>query len=278
MNLKETFINNKIESRVFYFNEKNNIKLLYGDSLKILKELQEESFDMIFADPPYFLSNDGITCKSGKISVVNKGEWDRSKGFYENYRFTKEWLSLSKKLMKENATIWVSGTMHIIYIIGFTMQELGFKILNDIIWYKKNPPPNISCRYFTHSTEIILWAKKNSNSKHYFNYELMKKLNNGKQMKNLWEIPSMTKEEKKFGKHPTQKPVALLDRIIKASTKEGDIILDPFCGSSTTGVAAILNGRGYVGIDNNINYLELSVKRINDAIRKKESLLFTFIL
>lgn len=278
MNLKETFINNKIESRVFYFNEKYNIKLLYGDSLKILKELQEESFDMIFADPPYFLSNDGITCKSGKISVVNKGEWDRSKGFYENYRFTKEWLSLSKKLMKENATIWVSGTMHIIYIIGFTMQELGFKILNDIIWYKKNPPPNISCRYFTHSTEIILWAKKNSNSKHYFNYELMKKLNNGKQMKNLWEIPSMTKEEKKFGKHPTQKPVALLDRIIKASTKEGDIILDPFCGSSTTGVAAILNGRGYVGIDNNINYLELSVKRINDAIRKKESLLFTFIL
>jgi site-specific DNA-methyltransferase (adenine-specific) len=278
MNLKETFINNKIESRIFYFNEKYNIKLLYGDSLKILKELQEESFDMIFADPPYFLSNDGITCKSGKISVVNKGEWDRSKGFYENYRFTKEWLSLCKKLMKENATIWVSGTMHIIYIIGFTMQELGFKILNDIIWYKKNPPPNISCRYFTHSTEIILWAKKNSNSKHYFNYELMKKLNNGKQMKNLWEIPSMTKEEKKFGKHPTQKPVALLDRIIKASTKEGDIILDPFCGSSTTGVAAILNGRGYIGIDNNINYLELSAKRINDAIRKKESLLFTFIL
>ncbi len=278
MNLKETFINNKIESRIFYFNEKYNIKLLYGDSLKILKELQEESFDMIFADPPYFLSNDGITCKSGKISVVNKGEWDRSKGFYENYRFTKEWLSLCKKLMKENATIWVSGTMHIIYIIGFTMQELGFKILNDIIWYKKNPPPNISCRYFTHSTEIILWAKKNSNSKHYFNYELMKKLNNGKQMKNLWEIPSMTKEEKKFGKHPTQKPLALLDRIIKASTKEGDIILDPFCGSSTTGVAAILNGRGYVGIDNNINYLELSVKRINDAIRKKESLLFSFIL
>ena len=278
MNLKETFINNKIESRIFYFNEKYNIKLLYGDSLKILKELQEKSFDMIFADPPYFLSNDGITCKSGKISVVNKGEWDRSKGFYENYRFTKEWLSLCKKLMKENATIWVSGTMHIIYIIGFTMQELGFKILNDIIWYKKNPPPNISCRYFTHSTEIILWAKKNSNSKHYFNYELMKKLNNGKQMKNLWEIPSMTKEEKKFGKHPTQKPLALLDRIIKASTKEGDIILDPFCGSSTTGVAAILNGRGYVGIDNNINYLELSVKRINDAIRKKESLLFTFIL
>jgi site-specific DNA-methyltransferase (adenine-specific) len=278
MNLKETFINNKIESRIFYFNEKYNIKLLYGDSLKILKELQEESFDMIFADPPYFLSNNGITCKSGKISVVNKGEWDRSKGFYENYRFTKEWLSLCKKLMKENATIWVSGTMHIIYIIGFTMQELGFKILNDIIWYKKNPPPNISCRYFTHSTEIILWAKKNSNSKHYFNYELMKKLNNGKQMKNLWEIPSMTKEEKKFGKHPTQKSLALLDRIIKASTKEGDIILDPFCGSSTTGVAAILNGRGYVGIDNNINYLELSVKRINDAIRKKESLLFNFIL
>jgi site-specific DNA-methyltransferase (adenine-specific) len=270
----DNVVDKKREIKYFYQNEDYNLKLIHGDSLEILKRLDEESFDMIFADPPYFLSNDGITCKNGKVSSVNKGDWDRSKGFYENYKFTKEWLSLCRRVMKNNATIWVSGTMHIIYIVGFAMQELGFKILNDIVWYKKNPPPNISCRYFTHSTEIILWAKKDSKSKHYFNYELMKRLNYGRQMKNLWEILPPSTEEKKFGKHPTQKPLALLDRIIKASTKENDLILDPFCGSSTTGVAAVLNNRKYVGIDNNIEYLEISKKRLEDAIKKKENLLF----
>jgi site-specific DNA-methyltransferase (adenine-specific) len=270
----DNIIDKRIEIKYFYQNENYNLKLIHGNSLEILKRLDEESFDMVFADPPYFLSNDGITCKNGKVSSVNKGDWDKSKGFYENYKFTKEWLSLCRRVMKNNATIWVSGTMHIIYIVGFAMQELGFKILNDIVWYKKNPPPNISCRYFTHSTEIILWAKKDSKSKHYFNYELMKKLNYGRQMKNLWEILPPSTEEKKFGKHPTQKPLALLDRIIKASTKENDLILDPFCGSSTTGVAAVLNNRKYVGIDNNIEYLEISKKRLEDAIKKKENLLF----
>jgi site-specific DNA-methyltransferase (adenine-specific) len=270
----DNVVDKKREIKYFYQNEDYNLKLIHGDSLEILKRLDEENFDMIFADPPYFLSNDGITCKNGKVSSVNKGDWDKSKGFYENYKFTKEWLSLCRKVMKNNATIWVSGTMHIIYIVGFAMQELGFKILNDIVWYKKNPPPNISCRYFTHSTEVILWAKKDSKSKHYFNYELMKRLNYGRQMKNLWEILPPSTEEKKFGKHPTQKPLALLDRIIKASTKENDLILDPFCGSSTTGVAAVLNNRKYVGIDNNIEYLEISKKRLEDAIKKKENLLF----
>jgi len=270
----DNVVDKKREIKYFYQNEDYNLKLIHGDSLEILKRLDEESFDMIFADPPYFLSNDGITCKNGKVSSVNKGDWDKSKGFYENYKFTKEWLSLCRRVMKNNATIWVSGTMHIIYIVGFAMQELGFKILNDIVWYKKNPPPNISCRYFTHSTEIILWAKKDSKSKHYFNYELMKKLNYGRQMKNLWEILPPSTEEKKIGKHPTQKPLALLDRIIKASTKENDLILDPFCGSSTTGVAAVLNNRKYVGIDNNVEYLEISKKRLEDAIKKKENLLF----
>jgi len=270
----DNVVDKKREIKYFYQNEDYNLKLIHGDSLEILKRLDEENFDMIFADPPYFLSNDGITCKNGKVSSVNKGDWDKSKGFYENYKFTKEWLSLCKRVMKNNATIWVSGTMHIIYIVGFAMQELGFKILNDIVWYKKNPPPNISCRYFTHSTEIILWAKKDSKSKHYFNYELMKKLNYGRQMKNLWEILPPSTEEKKFGKHPTQKPLALLDRIIKASTKENDLILDLFCGSSTTGVAAVLNNRKYLGIDNNIEYLEISKKRLEDSIKKKENLLF----
>ncbi|PIY86147.1 MAG: site-specific DNA-methyltransferase, partial [Nitrospirae bacterium CG_4_10_14_0_8_um_filter_41_23] len=169
---------------------------------------------------------------------------------------------------KPNGTIWVSGTTHVIYSIGFAMQELGYKILNDIIWYKRNAPPNLSCRYFTHSTEIVLWAAKNKNSKHYFDYKLMKSMNRDKQMRNVWEISAPPAEEKKFGKHPTQKPVELLTRIILASTREGDLVLDPFCGSSTTGIAAILLNRKYVGIDLEDEYLHLSKKRLEDTIKK----------
>jgi site-specific DNA-methyltransferase (adenine-specific) len=255
--------------RVFYQNKDYGIKLIQGDSLEILKLAREESIDMVFADPPYFLSNGGITCHSGKMVSVNKGEWDKSKGIHENHKFTLNWLKLCQKVLKKDGTIWVSGTTHIIYSVGYAMQELGYKILNDIIWFKKNAPPNLSCRYFTHSTEIILWAAKNKKSKHYFNYELMKQLNNGKQMRNLWEISAPSQSEKKFGKHPTQKPLELLKRIILASTKENDIILDPFCGSSTTGVASVLLGRKYIGIDLEETYLELSKKRLEDVIKKK---------
>jgi site-specific DNA-methyltransferase (adenine-specific) len=148
------------------------------------------------------------------------------------------------------------------------MQELGYKILNDIIWYKRNAPPNLSCRYFTHSTEIVLWAAKNEKSKHYFDYQLMKKMNHGKQMRNVWEISAPLAEEKKFGKHPTQKPVELLTRIMLASTKENELTLDPFCGSSTTGVAATLLNRKYVGIDLENEYLNLSVKRLEDVTKQ----------
>ena len=232
---------------------------------------------MIFADPPYFLSNGGITCHAGKMVSVNKGKWDKSKGTKENHEFIIEWLKACKRVLKPNGTIWVSGTTHIIYSIGFAMQELDFKILNDIVWYKRNAPPNLSCRYFTHSTEIVLWAAKDSKSKHYFNYPLMKQANNGKQMRNLWqygeneevkqadnvwEISPPKTDEKIFGKHPTQKPIELLRRIILASTQEGDLILDPFCGSSTTGVVAVEEKRKYVGIDLETEYLELSKKRL----------------
>jgi site-specific DNA-methyltransferase (adenine-specific) len=229
---------------------------------------------MIFADPPYFLSNGGITCHAGKMVSVNKGKWDESKGVIENHKFSLEWLKACQRILNPNGTIWVSGTAHIIYSIGFAMQELGFKILNDIIWYKRNAPPNLSCRYFTHSTEIVLWAAKNEKSKHYFNYDLLKKMNNGRQMRNVWEITAPTAEEKRFGKHPTQKPVELLNRIILASTKKGDLVLDPFTGSSTTGVSAILLDRRFVGIDLEDDYLKLSVKRLNNAIAKRESDLF----
>lgn len=271
---------------VYYDNPEHGIRLLKGDCIEILNQAREESVDMIFADPPYFLSNGGITCHAGKMVSVNKGAWDKSRGIEENHKFNLEWLKACKRVLKPDGAIWVSGTTHIIYSIGFAVQELGYKILNDIVWYKRNAPPNLSCRYFTHSTEIILWASKSQKSKHYFNYKLMKEFNKGKQMRNLWQfteaeeaqtvdnvwmLSAPSADEKRFGKHPTQKPVELLRRIILASTKEGDLVLDPFCGSSTTGVAAVLLDRKYVGIDMEEGYLNLSVRRLEKAITEKET-------
>lgn len=265
--------NSKKPFTIYYDNPEHSVRLLKGDYIAILNQARENSVDMIFADPPYFLSNGGITCHAGKMVSVNKGKWDKSKGVKENHEFTRNWLKACQRVLKPNGTIWVSGTTHIIYSVGFAMQELGYKILNDIVWYKRNAPPNLSCRYFTHSTEIVLWAAKNEKSKHHFDYPLMKKMNQGKQMRNVWEISSPPAEEKKFGKHPTQKPVELLTRIILASTKEGDLALDPFCGSSTTGVAAIMLNRKYVGIDFEDEYLHLSRKRLEQAIKEKHATL-----
>lgn len=230
---------------------------------KLLKKHPDGLFDMVFADPPYFLSNNGMTCQNGKMVSVNKGAWDKSKGVAENHAFNLNWLSLCQKLLKPNGTIWVSGTMHAIYSIGFAMQTLGFKMLNDIVWEKPNPPPNLACRYFTHSSEIVLWAAKNKKSRHAFNYELMKKNNGGKQMKSVWRILPPAPVEKTYGKHPTQKPLALLERCIEASTKRGDFILDPFSGSSTTGVAAKALGRKFCGIEMEKEFIELSAKRLS---------------
>lgn len=255
----------KMPYRVFYDDPVLNVRLLKGNCIEILNQAREESVDMIFADPPYFLSNGGITCHAGKMVSVNKGKWDKSKGVQENHAFTMDWLRACKRVLKPNGTIWISGTTHIIYSIGYALQELEYKILNDIVWYKRNAPPNLSCRYFTHSTEIVLWAAKDKKSKHYFNYPLMKEINGGKQMRNVWEMSSPSRSEKSFGKHPTQKPVELLTRIIQASTREGDLVLDPFCGSSSTGVAAVMEKRDYVGIDMEDEYLELSKKRLRQA-------------
>lgn len=266
--------NGKKPFTIFYDNPDYSIRLLKGDCVEILNQARENSVDMIFADPPYFLSNGGITCHAGKMVSVNKGKWDKSKGVEENHKFNLDWLKACQRVLKPDGTIWVSGTTHIIYSVGFAMQQLGYKILNDIVWYKRNAPPNLSCRYFTHSTEIVLWAAKNSKSKHCFNYKLMKEINNGKQMRNVWEIPSPPAKEKKFGKHPTQKPVDLLKRIILASTEKDDLVLDPFCGSSTTGIASLLLHRKYVGIDMEDEYLELSKKRLQDAIYQSQTALY----
>jgi site-specific DNA-methyltransferase (adenine-specific) len=251
---------------IYYDNPEHSLRLLRGNCIEILNHAKENSVDMIFADPPYFLSNEGITCHAGRMVSVNKGKWDKSKGVEENHEFNLAWLRACQRVLRPNGTIWVSGTAHIIYSVGFAMQQIGYKILNDIIWYKRNAPPNLSCRYFTHSTETVLWAAKNQKSKHHFDYQLMKTMNRGKQMRNLWDISAPPKAEKKYGKHPTQKPVELLERIILAATKKDVLILDPFCGSSTTGVAALSLKRKYVGIDLDKSYLNLSKKRLEEAI------------
>ena len=248
-----------------YFEDKKHKVILYKENcFDVLPKIPENSIDMIFADPPYFLSNGGFTCHAGKKVSVNKGRWDISKGLEENYIFTQRWLRECQRVLALNGTIWVSGTSHIIYTVGSAMQTLGYKILNDIAWFKVNPPPNLSCRYFTHSTETILWAAKNKDSRHYFNYDLMRKINNNKQMLSLWSFKAPGSAEKIYGKHPTQKPWELLNRIVLASTKPGDIVLDPFTGSSTTGVAAVREKRQFIGIELEEEYLRTSIKRLKD--------------
>jgi len=255
-------------TKSLYFKE-NGFKLYQGNCLDVLPNIKEKSVDLIFADPPYFLSNGGITCKAGKMVSVNKGKWDKSNGFDKDYRFNLAWLSACKRLLKDDGTIWVSGTRHNIYKIGFALEKLGYDILNEISWFKPNAPPNLSCRYFTHSHETLLWAKKSKDSKHKFNYELMKnwdvtkdKINNpGKQMRSVWSISLTPLNEKVEGGHPTQKPIELLKRIIISSSNEGDTVLDPFNGSGTTGIVSKMMGRKYIGIDKDKEFLDMTLKR-----------------
>jgi len=266
---------------------RNDFALYLGDSLKLLAELPENSIDMVFADPPYNLSNGGFTVHAGRRVNVNKGEWDKSRGFNGDYDFHYAWLEAVRRVLKPHGTIWVSGTYHSIYQCGHAIQSLGYHILNDISWFKPSASPNLSCRFFTASHETLIWARKEKKAKHIFNYNLMRDWEDnyrqevkapvskeifsvetmhkpGKQMRSVWAIGTPKNGEKKFGKHPTQKPLGLLNRIITASTREGDIVLDPFAGSSTTGLAATKSGRKFIGVDNNRDYLELSKKRFLD--------------
>ncbi len=256
----------------YFKSEDKNFYLLHGDTMKLLSEF-EHKFDMVFADPPYFLSNNGLSIQNGQIVSVNKGKWDKSEGFEYINEFNRKWLSLVRDKMKDDATIWISGTMHNIFSIGQILTELGFKILNVVTWEKTNPPPNFSCRYFTHSTEQIIWARKHEKVPHYFNYELMKELNDNKQMKDVWKLPAIAPWEKSCGKHPTQKPLSVLTRLILASTKPNAWILDPFTGSSTTGIAANLANRRFLGIDQEEEFLEISKNRkleiLNTEIAEK---------
>ena len=249
--------------------------LFNADCIEILKQIPDDSIDLIFADPPYFFSElNNITVKSGKFVNLYYGDWDLDVDLKEKEEFNFNWLKECKRILKETGSIWISGTFHNIYLIAYIMKKLDFFILNDIIWYKPNATPNLSCRRFTASHETLIWAAKNDTKKYYFNYEYIK--NNkfeddifkkeGKQMRSIWAIPSTKKSEKNYGYHPTQKPLLLLNRIILATTKEGDVVLDPFMGSGTTGVAAIMNKRKFLGIEKEKEYFELSKKRINSNL------------
>lgn len=250
----------------FYKSPNNDFTLIQGDCVETLSKFKF-GFDMVFADPPYFLSSGGISYQSGKIVCVDKGEWDKPTTQEEMDTFNFRWLTSVRDHMKDNASIWISGTHHNIFSVQQQLLKLGFKILNVITWAKTNPPPNISCRYFTYSTEFIIWARKFQKKPHYFNYELMKKLNGDKQMTDVWQLPAIGKWEKSCGKHPTQKPLGLLARLIQASTKPGAWILDPFSGSSTTGIAASLLGRKYLGLEMEENFLLMSKARREEIER-----------
>ena len=252
----------------------DSVSLYLDDCIARMKKLPSHSVDMIFADPPYHLSNGGITVKSGKMVSVNKADWDASAGVTMDYRFHEKWIRATKRVLKPNGTLWISGTYHSIYLCGHALQKQEFKLLNDITWFKPNGAPNISCRYFTASHETLLWAAPSTKAKHTFNYESMKYSKweedvfkkEDKQMRSVWCIPTPGPSEKKHGKHPTQKPLALLERIIIASTNEGDLVLDPFNGSGTTGIAALKNNRKYIGIDNEEDYLKVTIDRLKDIL------------
>lgn len=256
-----------------YYSVDDAFALYHGDCMDLLPQIPDNSNNTIFADPPYFLSNGGISCQSGKAVCVDKGDWDKG-GTPEYIReFNMQWLSLCRSKLKDNGTIWISGTYHNIFSVANCLTELGYKILNVITWQKSDPPPNLSCRYFNFSTEYIIWARKDPKKPHKFNYEVMKRLNGDKQMTDVWRIPAVGKWEKTCGKHPTQKPLRLLYRIILASTNEGDAVLDPFAGSCTTGIAANLLGRKFIGIDQEQKYLDLGIRRrqeMNDPEKAQE--------
>lgn len=245
--------------------------LYKGDSRYVVPKLHGELFDVIFADPPYFLSNGGFSVQSGKQVSVNKGDWDRSRGLEADAEFNYEWIKVCREKLKESGTIWVCGTFHNIFSVATALSELDFRILNAVTWQKTNPPPNLSCRFFTHSTEMLLWARKNKKVPHYYNYDLMHKLAGGRQMTDVWRMPAIAPWEKTCGKHPAQKPLALVARALLASSKLGDLVLDPFSGSSTTGIAANLIGRKFIGVEQSDEFLEMSKKRIETFEKEKEN-------
>ncbi len=262
------------ESKIapFYYDVANKIKLYHLDTFSFFSYIPDNCVDLIFVDPPYFLSSGGITCNNRKRVCVDKGTWDKSRNIESVHNFNKKWLIESKRILKANGTIWACGTFHNIFSVGFALQELGFKILNNIVWEKQDPPPNLTQKYFTHASEHLIWASKTKYSKHTFNYDILKNISNGKPMKSvwrdIWKMPSPDNSEKKFGKHPTQKPEEVVKRAIIASSNINDLVFDPFCGSGTTGVVCKKLDRKFVGIDNNTKWLEIAKNRLARTVSK----------
>ena len=242
--------------------------LVRDSHLALLGALPDASIDCVWTDPPYFLSNGGTTCQAGRRIKVDKGRWDQSAGVSADHAFNRTWLSECYRVLKPSGSIWVTGTHHVYFSVGMAMLELGFRLLNDIVWEKPNPPPNLGCRCFTHSTEMILWASKaakGGRERYTFNYDDMKQLNGGRQMKNVWRFTAPGKDEKSHGKHPTQKPLGLIERCLLASTSPGDHVLDPFCGSGSTGVAALGCGRNFIGSEIDAEYARVAISRLRAA-------------
>ncbi len=250
---------------------KTTHKIVIGDALEELLKIQSESVDLVFADPPYNMSKKrGLGWKYSK-HITMQEEWDIfSKDDY--FKFNQKWIKEALRVLKHGGSLWICGSFHNIYQVGFILQHIeDVKINNSIVWFKPNAQPNITCRMFTESTEHLIWASKNGNGKRWtFNYETMKKMNNGKQMRNVWEIPLTPKKEKWAGEHPTQKPMELLRRVILSCTNEGDTVLDPFVGSGTTSVVAKMLGRNSIGIEKEKKYCDIIQKRLNQAQKKIE--------
>ena len=245
---------------LYYQTANTDFTLYQGDTMLLLGQI-DKKVDMIFADPPYFLSSGDNCVFNGTPIRFDKGNWDRKVSPEFVYQFNKQWLSLCREKLKDGGTIWVSGTYHNIFSVANCLTELGYKILNIIVWHKSDAHPSLTVKLFNFSAEYIIWARKSEKPLHYFNYELMKSMAGGKQMQDVWDIPSAGAWEKTCGKHPTQKPLRLLYRTILACTHEGDTILDPFAGSCTTGIAANLLNRKFIGIDQSEEFLQLGIRR-----------------
>ncbi len=251
-------------------------KIILGDTLKVLKTIPDESIDLIFADPPYNMSKKKGLGWAYSKHVTMQEEWDMfSKEDF--FKFNKEWLAECFRLLKQGGSLWISGSFHNIYQMGFIIQEFhpDIKINNSIVWFKPNAQPNITCRFFTESTEHLIWASKNGDGmKWKFNYAWTKGIEDkinplGKQTRNVWSIPLTPKKEKWAGIHPNQKPFELLKRIILACSHEGDKLLDPFLGSGTTSAVAKYYGRNSIGIEINSKYMEVIKRRLNENQQTK---------
>lgn len=235
-----------------------------ADCVKLLNEFPPECVDLAFCDPPYFLSNGGSSVRGGQRVSVDKGAWDVGQDAHEILRWHEVWLRAVQRVLKPSGTLWVSTTRHSLFAIGFAQQRAMFHSLNVVTWKKKAPPPNLGCRTLTESTEFLIWSAPRHITPlpHFFAYNELRTENGGKQLQDVWEFAAPRGAEGAEERHPAQKPLALLERIVRMSSQPGDLVLDPFCGHASTGVSAISTGRRFIGIDADAECARVSAKRL----------------